>query len=97
MNSKYYFIIALSLVAISSYYLGQHSVKSELNINENVSIQYVEKSNIINRGEKVYYASSKGKKYYTWYCLSTIKEENKVWFKDEENAKKQGYSRARNC
>ena len=97
MNTKYYFIIALSLVAVSSYYLGQHSVKSELNINDNVSIQYIEKEEILDRGDRIYYASGKGKKYYPWYCLSTIKEENKVWFKTEENAQNQGYSRIKNC
>lgn len=48
---------------------------------------------------KQYFASSKGKKYYTVNCSAggTIKEENKVWFTSKEDAEKAGYTLSTSC
>lgn len=46
-----------------------------------------------------YVASKNGKAYYFPWCgtVSRIKEENKVWFNSEEEARKAGYEPAKNC
>lgn len=44
-------------------------------------------------------ASKNGTKYHFPWCpgAQRIKEENKVWFSSEEEAKKSGYAAASNC
>ncbi|TSC85908.1 MAG: hypothetical protein G01um10148_816 [Parcubacteria group bacterium Gr01-1014_8] len=44
-------------------------------------------------------ASRTGTAYHYPWCAgaTTIKESNKVWFKDEEAARKAGYTPAKNC
>lgn len=48
---------------------------------------------------KSFVASKSGKKYYLPWCggVSRIKEENKIWFTSESEAKKAGYTQANNC
>lgn len=48
---------------------------------------------------KIFVASRNGKKYYYAWCdaVKTIKEQNRVWFATEEEAKKAGYEPAANC
>ncbi len=48
---------------------------------------------------KSFVASKSGTKYYLSWCggVSRIKEENKVWFASEAEAKKAGFSPASNC
>lgn len=47
--------------------------------------------------EKLFVASKNGTKYYYPWCGNNIKEENKVWFATKEEAKKAGYTPAKNC
>lgn len=44
-------------------------------------------------------ASKTGTKYHLPWCsgAATIREENKIWFKDAEEARKAGYTPAGNC
>ncbi len=46
-----------------------------------------------------YFASIRGKKYYSLDCSGggTIKDTNKVWFKTEEEAQKAGYEISSTC
>ncbi len=44
-----------------------------------------------------YVASKNGKNYYKISCKNRIKEENKVYFQSEEDAKKAGYTPSVNC
>lgn len=48
---------------------------------------------------KSFVGSKTGTKYYLPWCggVSKIKEENKIWFASEEEAKKAGYGSATNC
>lgn len=48
---------------------------------------------------KLFVASKFGTRYYLSWCggVSRIKEENKVWFSSEDEAKKAGFSLASNC
>jgi methylphosphotriester-DNA--protein-cysteine methyltransferase len=43
------------------------------------------------------YASKKGKKYYFYNCKSSIKEENKIYFNTEDEAKESGRTLASGC
>jgi hypothetical protein len=46
-----------------------------------------------------YFASSRGTKYYSFGCSAgkTIKQENRIYFDTEEQAKKAGYSKSTSC
>ncbi len=50
-------------------------------------------------GTKNFVASVSGTKYHLPWCASagTIKEENKIWFASEDEARAAGYSPAGNC
>lgn len=52
-----------------------------------------------NSDQKSFVASKSGKKYYFPWCgtVSRIKEENKIWFASEAEAKKAGFTPAENC
>ena len=52
-----------------------------------------------NNSPRSFVASKSGKKYYLPWCggVSNIKEENKIWFSSEAEAKKSGYTPASNC
>ena len=42
-------------------------------------------------------ASKNGETYYLTTCKNNIKEENKIYFQSEEDAKKAGFRPAKNC
>ena len=50
-------------------------------------------------GEKMYVASKNSDKYHLPWCAGAqrIKEENKIWFANKENAEKAGYKPSANC
>jgi hypothetical protein len=50
-----------------------------------------------NQNSSKVYASSKGSKYYLPNCKSSIKEENKVYFDTETEAKNAGYQLSKSC
>lgn len=54
---------------------------------------------IKNNSAKSFVASKSGTKYFLPWCgaVSKIKEENKIWFRSETEAKRAGYSPAANC
>lgn len=54
---------------------------------------------VFTEADKNFVASHSGKVYYPKDCkgYSRIKEENRVWFKNEILAKASGYSLAKNC
>ena len=51
------------------------------------------------QGAKNFVASVSGAKYHLPWCpgANTIKEENKIWFESEDEARAAGYSPAGNC
>ena len=63
--------------------------------NENITIESID-GVITEKADRVY-ASSRGTRYYPWWCGSNIKEENKVWFDSVPEAKAAGYTIAKNC
>ena len=52
-----------------------------------------------NSSGKIFFASSKGNKYYTISCSAgkTIKQENRVYFMTGEEAQKAGYTLSSSC
>jgi hypothetical protein len=54
---------------------------------------------IQNSTEKSFVAAKSGTRYYFPWCggVSRIKEENKIWFASEAEARKAGYTPAANC
>lgn len=47
--------------------------------------------------EHFFYASRRGTKYYYYNCKSSIKDENKVYFKDKSSAEKARYTLSKTC
>ena len=45
----------------------------------------------------LFVASKNGKTYYKISCKNRIKEENKIYFQTEQDAKKAGYRRSKTC
>lgn len=83
-------------VGVGSFALGRLSVLTELKSNVQLtSVPMVEEKPMVLGGLVV--ASRTGKRYYFPWCANTIAEKNKVWFKDETEAQKAGYSPAQNC
>jgi len=52
-----------------------------------------------NTSTKTFFASSKGKKYYTISCSAgkTIKQENRIYFRTGEEAERAGYTLSSSC
>jgi hypothetical protein len=52
-----------------------------------------------NSSKKTFFASSKGKKYYTISCSAgkTIKQENRIYFATGEGAERAGYTLSSSC
>lgn len=91
--------ILVLLVGLASFGLGRLSVlqgaESVVSITE--SPQQLAASAMTVGGQVV--ASRSGSVYHYPWCAgaSTIKETNKIWFKDETAARKAGYTPAKNC
>lgn len=69
--------------------------------NKSDFIYETSKLNLINENNNIkkhfIYASKKGKKYYFYNCKANIKEENKIFFDNEINAQKSGYTLSKTC
>jgi hypothetical protein len=94
-------IIILSF--INSYILGFLSgvndisgelLKIEYDPNIEITIDDLNKKNNSNGN---IYASKNGSKYYFSYCSSRIKEENKIFFENEDQAREEGYDLSATC
>ncbi len=68
----------------------------EMQIKEEKKVA-VKNSSKANKQTGTIYASKKGKKYYYASCKASIKEENKIWFQNEDEAVKRGYSLSKTC
>lgn len=94
------FAIILILTAFTSFGLGRLSVIEENR--EPVRILQAKQTDVLgspwNIGGKVV-ASRNGSTYHAPWCsgASRISEKNKILFKDEQAAKRAGYTPAKNC
>ena len=111
-NRELYLTVVIILVATISFGLGRLSKireeKTPITI-ENVAVatstEIIANTPNSQRGRltvdanKIFVASRNGKKYYYAWCDSAkvIKEQNRIWFSTEEEAKKAGYEPATNC
>ena len=94
------FVIVFILVTFIAFGLGRLSATAELR--EPLRILQAKPANVLGSpyviGGKVV-ASRSGSKYHAPWCsgASRIKEHNQIWFKDEQAARKAGYTPAKNC
>ena len=82
--------------------VGSISPVRKINIGTNVKgveEQISEANKVVVPNEGFIVASKTGKKYHFPWCAGAqqIKEENKIWFANEAEAKAAGYSPAANC
>lgn len=69
------------------------------NTSDKITQQTEFSENLINFSGGNFVASINGKAYYPKGCKSAniIKEENRIWFENAEEAEEEGYVRAKNC
>ncbi|MBU0998706.1 hypothetical protein KKG24_00135 [Patescibacteria group bacterium] len=100
-------VIIVILVGLGSFELGRLSSKEnsfsgikieypDQGINQAASPIITQNSNSVG---KIFFASSKGSKYYTISCSAgkTIKQENRIYFTTGEEAQAAGYSLSSSC
>ena len=108
-------VLIVILVGISSFELGRLSKASnseglkieytdrgsveEASLGGNVIQGLTSAPSAPNTGGKGYFASSRGKKYYSVGCSAgkTIKQENRVYFETSEEAEAAGYTLSSSC
>ncbi len=78
--------------------LSANMINSQENIpqdNQNIKNNQVQ----INSSQGMLIGSKNGTKYHFPWCSGAqrIKEENKIWFSNKEEAEKAGYTQAANC
>ncbi len=98
-NREFVFSLIIILVAFAAFGLGRLSAIEEAR--EPVRLtntQHNVQSNRLEIGGRVV-ASRYGSKYHAPWCggADRISERNKIWFKDEQAARKAGYTPAGNC
>ncbi len=99
-SREFVFSLIIILVAFAAFGLGRLSALESAR--EPVRITQAPQSDVPgeswNIGGRVV-ASRSGSKYHAPWCggAERISEKNKIWFKDEEAAKKVGYTPAGNC
>jgi hypothetical protein len=100
-------VIIVILVGLGSFGLGRLSKNAQ---NEGLWVEYQnEGANVTNsinspqnglkQTSEVFFASSKGTKYYSVTCSAgkTIKQENRVYFNTREEAENAGYELSSAC
>lgn len=109
IDDSLFYCIALILISIGSFGLGRLSINATVapglpTQSAGISVvndptQTNTASVVNNEGRALFVGSKNGTKYHALNCpgASQIKEENKVSFSSEEEAKAQGYSPAANC
>jgi len=106
-NNALFTILTILIVSICSFGLGRLSKDNQEN--SSVSIQNNNLATISKSGEVQplqilpiggkYVASKNSNKYHAPWCSGAqrIKEENKIWFNNKEEAEASGYTPASNC
>ncbi len=101
-------IIVLISLAVTSfsigYYAGNHKNVPTITMRDNSCIPPVTEASIkegerLAQGNNTIVASKSGTRYYYVWCsgVSRISAKNKVYFNNEEEAEKKGYTKASGC
>lgn len=99
VGTDLFILIVLVLSSSISFSLGylaaKDGLKQEVFIDTSAAVYNAE----IVKGEGKYVASISGAKYHLPTCSGAkrIKEENKIWFDNKEDAELSGYTPAGNC
>ena len=99
-NERGYMIAAIILVGIGAFLLGGLFVYSFYKPTKTATdIHLTPLSVELSDNERRVYASSRGTRYYPWWCDAgnKIAKENKVWYSTPELAQVEGYSIAKGC
>lgn len=90
--------ILVVLVGLSSFGLGRLSAHEDSKPSVSIRQAPVGEDRPISLGGQVVASRSGGSYHFPWCSGAlTMKESNKIWFKDEEAARKAGYKPAGNC
>ena len=103
-------VIIVILVGLGSFELGRLSKESssgglkikypDQNTNQEANVvSAVPDVGRLESSGKIFFASSRGSKYYTTSCSAgkTIKQENRVYFSTGEEAQQAGYTLSSSC
>ena len=84
-------------IKIQNIGVGDEMGKSTVESLKSVKTNILEINQTLNR--KIFFASSKGNKYYLLGCAAgkTIKQENRIWFATREEAERAGYGLSSSC
>ncbi len=97
-NEKFVIFLLLLWVAISFFILGRYTYYNDYYLNKNLNndLIFVEEKET---DKLILIASKNGKYYYLPWCAGAlrIKEENKVFFKNKEEAEEKGYRPSKAC
>lgn len=88
------FPILLPVIGIGLILIGWYSLDLSEKNNSKINLESISHlKNIDSDSESnfAFYASKSGKKYYPWWCESTIKEGNRVFFNTETEVLAAGY------
>ena len=97
-----YFIISSIFIGIGAFLLGgltiYHVHKGDVNMKQIMLSEISAKSEISKEDARVY-ASSRGSRYYPWWCDggAKIAKNNIVWYETKERAERDGYTIAKSC
>ena len=93
-------LLCIFVVGFLSFGMGRLSVLSaQAKLDGSVSVNMVAAAAAPMPPGGLLVASRSGKKYHFPWCpgADTIAEKNKIWFKDEQEARRRGYTPAGNC
>lgn len=95
-----YTVVVIVLVGVGGFFLGGlavYSVYMEREAGEGVSLAPLAVT--VEIPDKKVYASSRGKRYYPWWCEAgkSMAEKNIVWYDTAAAAERAGYTLAKAC
>ena len=100
-KSDIFTAFAVFLIGMMGFGLGRLSVimpeKHEIQVTKPLSANDPEKESNKTAAIVKIVASKNGSTYYFPWCSNNIKEENKIYFNDEQGAEGAGYRLAKNC
>ena len=99
-NSLRYVICITCLVGLTGFFLGGLAVRSFYEQrSDEVAVSLEALPVPAEASSSRVYASSRGKRYYPWWCDagSSIVDRNLVWYADAASAGRAGYTLAKAC
>ncbi|MDE0243376.1 MAG: hypothetical protein OYG31_01540 [Candidatus Kaiserbacteria bacterium] len=97
IDNRYKTAALIVLSGVLGFFLGGIAVYSAVRQkSEEPIVLHPMPNRVSPMGERVF-VSTRGRRFYPWWCESAIKEENRVWFTTPEEAAAAGYTIAKAC